>query len=460
MNSTPRVPSGPDLRTLLWACGAIANAYVVPVEAILLHILALGSALAGNLVSSKPTGSVAIDARYSLIVRSEDTRLPEWLERELTELLGRQQAIIEPRLPRAYHKKPMRALRRQLRTLELLGGKDDQEAQFLHGFIETEKRRKSYRFLLPVSSNQSNVNWTGKHSANPPAILANGIADFRKLLRGKAKEGSLWRLLGSGGSDGASVVGWVECEDFSKLSKRIGPESVACLGWQIEVPASAALVDNVVHPGLAASHLLRRLEVIRFGRTRFTFEPGPDDAALLGQQVANLALRLQLLPEGLRTSAVPDCMLSWHLAALLSALCWDGRNAPDPPKVTQCSALAVVLAEYLVHQHLHQFRQTFLADHPGLLEGIDRRMARLLPGHPCGHRDMQRRFRSLSKDQCLASLNRLLALGLAEECAPGRFRRMPPSQPGLRLSDFLSEYGHNSETAHDSTAARTDSTDK
>ncbi|MEO5715728.1 MAG: hypothetical protein ABIT37_19770 [Luteolibacter sp.] len=425
----------------------------------ILNILALASALAGNLVSSKPDGGEAHHARFSLIVRSNDSSVPEWMSREQHELLGRQQSVIDPDLPPFLSKKPMRALRRQVQAMEALGSGNDLEAQMLRGFIDSEKRRKAYRFLLPVSGEGSGVRWTGKHPGGAPAVLVNGAADIRKILRGKSKDGSLWNSLGQGGQGNGSVLGWIDSTGLGKLWQQLGSQQVRCLGWQVECPASTVLPDTIVHPSLAASHLLRRLEVVRFGSTRFTFYAAPSDIELLNQQVSNVALRLEQLPEDLRAAAVPDTLLAWHLAALLSALCWDGRNAPDPQQVSWCVQLAVVLAEYVVAQHLHHFRQTFLADHPALLEGLDRRMARLLPGHPCGVRELQRKFHGVNKDECLASLNKLVALGLAEECAPGRFRQMPPSPPSLRLSDFLSVYGLETETAADGCAARTDNTD-
>ncbi|MEO8614725.1 MAG: hypothetical protein ABI600_06260 [Luteolibacter sp.] len=251
----------------------------------------------------------------------------------------------------------------------------------------------------------------------------------------------------------------MDSHGHENLCKQFGSGKVRSLGWQIECPASCVLPDTVVHPSLVASHLLHRLEAVRYASTRFTFQPAPSDVELLDQQVSNVALRLEQLPEDLRTAAVPDTLLAWHLAALLTALCWDGRNAPDPVQASCCVQLGVVLAEYAVAQHLHHFRQTFLADHPGLLEGLDRRMARLLPGHPCGVRELQRKFRGVRKDECLASLNKLVTLGLAEECAPRRFRQMPPSPPSLKLSDFLSAYALKTETAADGCAQGTDSTD-
>ncbi|MEO8613870.1 MAG: hypothetical protein ABI600_01915 [Luteolibacter sp.] len=74
----------------------------------------------------------------------------------------------------------MRALRRQVRAMEALGSGNDLEAQMLRGIIDSEKRRKAYRFLLPVSGEGSGVRWTGKHPGGAPALLVNGAGDIRK----------------------------------------------------------------------------------------------------------------------------------------------------------------------------------------------------------------------------------------------------------------------------------------
>lgn len=458
MNADPNTP-GPDLRTLLWTSGSIADSYEVPMEAVLLHILALASALAGNLVSSKQNSGDALNARFSLIVRSEDSSVPEWMSREQQELLSHQQSVTDPELPEIYRKKPMGALRRQLRAMESIGNGNGIDAMFLRSVIDSEKRRKSYRFLLPVSGPGSEVRWKGKNPGGTPAILVNGMDDFRKLKRGGYKDGGLWSSIWQDGANGGSVLGWIASLGQEKLSKQIGPRKARSLGWQIDCPASIILPDTVVHPSLVASHVFQRLEVVRFAKTRFMFKPGPSDVKLLNQQASNLGLRLKQFPDDLRTIAVPDTLLAWHLAALFAALCWDGRNVTDPQQVSRCAELGVVLAEYVVVQHLHHFRRTFLPDHPELLEGIDRRMARLLPGHPCGVREMQRKFHGLKKDECLTSLHKLMVLGLAEESAPGRFRKMPLPQPSLRLSDFLSAYSQNLGTGCHSSVSPTDGTD-
>jgi len=86
----------PRLAHLLDVTEVMANLHSVPQEAVLLHALACGSALAGDLIRSKPPGAPDIPARFRLLISTPDAMLPPWIAEEWQYLGNRQKAPPDP----------------------------------------------------------------------------------------------------------------------------------------------------------------------------------------------------------------------------------------------------------------------------------------------------------------------------------------------------------------------------
>ena len=433
--------SSRGLMALLHSCGEVAEVYQVPLESVVVHALSIVSALAGDLILTNPTGAGPTKANFSLFLHSHDPSVPRWMEREHETLLHRWQCPKALSLPNLLPRKKKRDLQRHLLAVESLGGRDDIEAHFIRAVIERTKHEKRFRPICPVSGGRESAARIDT-GALPSTLLLRGARDLRTLVRGRGRNTGFWPLI-AGTSDNTigNLIGWTPTEALEEILKSLGPDDSHHLGWILGCSGTANSSSDTVEPNSISRCLLERLELLRFAKSLPVFKPSPEDVQLLNQQVENLGLRLEMLPEAQRAVAVPDRFLAWHLSGLLAAICGPGNGTHDPIAIKQCTTVGVTVAEYVVQNHLHTFRNRFPADRDLPLSGIDLRTFRFLGDQPGSVREMQRRFRGVNKQACLSILRKLTHLGLADLCDNGRFRKSPPPLVQLKLSDFLSESG-------------------
>jgi hypothetical protein len=427
MNSLPEL--SPMLRGLLISCDEIASVHGIPLEAVVLQTLAHASALAGDLVTSKPDGRAQLPAKFSVIVRTPDSDCPGWIGAEIDHLLSRQEQMLRA----GDQLGGVTKLRRQKRALQAIGAEEEDAGNSdIDQRIALAKRRPSFRFIHQVNQGKLHSGWEAPHRI---ALAATGLSAFRKLLS-RTKGDPYASLHGLDIAARPNVIGWISSRDWGRLAKETTPCQFTSFGWVVECCASNYRPEVDVAPRSVAAKVLQRLEIVRLGAIKFNFQPDESAKTLLDQHGNQVRLMLAGVPDSIRAHAMPDPSLAWSLAALLVALCGYGADEEARCSELQCTRVAGILASWVMGRHIHDYRQDFPADSVGLISGQDLRVFRFLTSTPAPVRSFQRRLRGVDKDSCLKSLHRLVAAGLAVEGARERFVAVAPPDRGSELSEF------------------------
>ncbi len=416
------------LNDLLTVAHCIAHVHGIPPQAVLLHTLAMASALAGDLVTSHPEGGALVPAKFSILIRTTDLNLPLWIDQEWQHLLERQSQVINAPPNPKYAAATVAALRRRQRILTALNNGSTFEASMIDSHLQSSKNKKTFRFLHVVGNGPCPPIGKGGRSIT---LAAPGIRALSKVLRSQGDPAGYVAMLDLGPADRSNLMAWVGSHDFKKLVQEAGRE-LPKLGVIIECPARSFLPDDTMVAKVAAAAMVQRLEAARFGSIRYQFRPTDEARCLLGRQAGQTRALLDQVPATTRTQALPDPHLAWHLSALLAALC--SGSGPEGQQTLHATSLGTALASWAIEQHIHHVRHAFPGDHLGPFEGQDLRVLRFLGDQPSTVRDIQRRFREVNKASCLMSLRRAVAAGLALEPQPERFAAVPV--PGHELSDF------------------------
>lgn len=415
------------LDDLLTVSHSIAHVQGVPPQAVLLHTLAMASALAGDLVTSHPEGG-PVPAKFSLLIRTPDLDLPLWIDQEWQHLLERQSQVINAPPNPKYAAATVAALRRRQRILTALNDGSTFEASMIDSHLQSSKNQKAFRFLHVVGNGKPAAIGKGGRSIT---LAAPGYRALRKVLRSKGNPAGYMAMLNLGPGDRSNLMAWIGIHDFKMLVQEAGGE-LPKLGVIIECPARSFLPDDTMVTKVAAAAMVQRLEAARFGSIRFQFRPTDEARCLLGRQAGQTRALLAHVPAASGLQALPDPDLAWHLSALLAALC--SGQGPEAEQTMHATSLGTALASWAIAQHIHHVRHAFPTDHLGPFEGQDLRVLRFLGDVPSTVRDIQRRFREVNKASCLRSLRRAVAADLALEPQPERFAAVPV--PGHQLSDF------------------------
>lgn len=428
-------PLTPNLRILIGGAMAVAQTHGIPLEAVLLHVLALGSALAGDLIRSKPTGSALVPAKFSLMLRTPDNELPYWVGDEWDYLLERQAQACHVSPAFAQDPKSIARLRRQRRVLMSLDGGADESVAEIDMMMAIARKRSRFSFFYRVSDR--------KAPFPPPAngrsltLAAAGLSQLLPILRSRVKTTGYWSMINAPAHSRSNLVAWVGERDWPALRKEAGQEHLSRLGWMVECPASRFCPEHHVPCDVAASKMLQRLETVRFGAIKLTFAPPPEARELLDRHVAECLALVHALPAFQREAALPDPYIAWHLAAILAVVgCPPTQGEDTQHAFNQSARIGCLLATWVVRQHLYHFRHAFPSYHEDRLVDLDLRIFRLLGTHPATVREIQRRLRGVGKAACLASLARSVDAGLAVEAESGRFAVMPPPR-GPDFTDVI-----------------------
>lgn len=429
----------PNLRTLIGGATAVAQTHGVPLEAVLLHVLAMASTLAGDLISSKPTGSGLVPAKFSVLFRTPDNELPHWVSDEWTYLADLQTQVCHLRPAFLQDPKSIARLRRQRRVLMSLDGGAYEGVADMDMMIALARCRSTFPFFHRVAGR-------GGPAVPPPtddrsiALAAGGLTELSLILRSRVKTAGYWARLHGRGLSRSNLLSWVPERDWRALCKDVGQEHFSRLGYALATRASRFCPESHAPCGVAASQMLQRLERIRFNSTKITFSPPAEARELLDLQVAESLALVHDLPSSQREAALPGPYLAWHLAAILAVVgCPPTQGDETLQAFHQAARIGCQLATWVVRQHLYHFRHAFPAFHEDRFVDLDLRIFRLLGTHPATVREIQRRLRGVDNATCLVSLARAVDAGLAAEVEPGRFAMVLPPPPGCELSDFLAE---------------------
>jgi hypothetical protein len=451
-------PSPPILRNLIAVADSVGLTHGVPLEAALFHALALGSGLAGDLVGSQTAASSRMPAKFSLVVRTYDDRLPLWIGDEWARLVRRQEESCNTRPMIGKRPHSIASLRRQRRVIQSLGAGFDDPLQLIDFAISQTKDKLRFRHFHRVGCQLPTL---PKKDVRTLALAAAGAAELRRVLRSRQKPKGLWHMLQGGESPRSNLIAWMRASEAEDICRETGKEHFSMLGYRLECPASIFCPETHVPCGLMATDLLRSFELVRSGKIAFAFTPPAEPAALLVRQVGETRALLDTLPEADRGAALPDVYLAWHLSAILAALCFAEARVESPEvALSQSARIGCRLASWVTVQHLHHFRHAHPSDGKGDFTGQDLRVFRFLGPEPATPRQFQRRLRGVDKASCLRSLNRALEAGLAVEPEPGKFAAEPPPPLGSGLSDFLSEFRLRQDSPPDNARNSTESTEK
>jgi hypothetical protein len=432
MDESPIPQLTPALRDLIFLGSDISRAHGVHPNAALIQLIAFGSALAGPLISSRPDGHRIVTARFSLTLRTPDLCRPYWIANEFYQLHRRQDEIRQI----GGTGLTLKSLRRRKKVTALLN--DENGADVINRQMEIVKRREQYCFIHPVSAKKPpSANGNGM----PMTLEVEGWAGFRKILNSRGQSHGYATLIEAGHSERANIVGWISKNDWKSLTKMAGSGYLPDLGWILSCPATTFSHEGTVPSRPAAVTLLQRLEAARFRSIQFAYHPSTGSKALLDWHAGETEKLLATLPDSQRDGALPDPYIAWHLSAILTALCCEGEGAELDSSIYQATCVGVLLASWLVRQHVYHFRHAYPADESGLFTGQDLRVLRFLGLEPVTVRSIQRRLRGVSAESCLASLRRAVSAGLAVENEFGRFGAFRPPPLDLTMSEFLSAFG-------------------
>jgi hypothetical protein len=448
----------PILRSLVGAADSTARTHGVPLEAVLLHTLALGSALAGDLVHSNPARSKLLAAKFSVVFRSPDTHLPLWIGDEWTRLAQRQEEASKVRLLNRKSPHAIAALRRQRRVIQALGTDLEMPTRLIDFALAMAKDRMMFRHLHRVNGRQPPVQQ--KRDVRTFTLAAAGAAELRRILRSREKPGGLWAMLEGAKGPPSNLIAWMRDCEVKDVCRETGKHHFSLLGYRIECAMSHFCPETEVPSGLLANNILQRLEVVRSGKIKFKFTPPAEAVALLNRQVEETQAQLNALPVADRGAALPDVFLAWHLSAILAALSCPTLPSESPELAFNQSAwLGCRIASWVVGQHLYHFRHAHPSDPEGEFTGQDLQVFRFLGPIPATPRQFQRRLRGVNKASCLRSLTRAVDAGLAIEPEPGRFAVEPPPR-GMEASEILSEFGLRQSFSPETLRNFTESTEK
>jgi hypothetical protein len=429
----------PLLHSLIGVADSVARTHGIPFEVVMLHSLALGSALAGDLIRSEPNGPRLMQSKFSFLFQTPDDRLPLWIDEEWARLARRQEETrnVRPILGKSPH--TVASLRRQRRIVQSLGLDSGNELDLIDSAIKMTKDKMMFRHIHRVDGRE--LPFQPKKEVRTLTLAAAGASELRRILKSRQKPKGLWAMLEGSEGPRSNLIAWMRDLDVKDIHRETGKEHYAVLGYRIDCPMSHFCPETDVRSGLMANNILRRLEVVRSGKIKFTFDPPAEAAVLLGRQVEETRALLATLPEADRGAALPDVFLAWHLTAILAALsCPETREEPPEIAFNQSAGIGCRLASWVVGQHLHHFRHAHPSDDRGSFTGQDLRVFRFLGPLPATPRQFQRRLRGVDKASCLLSLTRALEAGLAIEPEPGRFAVKPPPRR-IGLSESLSESG-------------------
>jgi len=422
------------IREIMRVAEYLAAIHGVLPEAMFIQMLAFGSALAGDTISSKPAG-IAMTAKFSLLIRTPDHGLPWWIAEEWKQLTKLQDTVLKsPPNPLFGTDKPG-ALRRRKRVAKLLNPDSDEDPLMIDCYMEGLKRRKDFGFIHRIGNDRVKV-------ANKPGktftLAAGGYRELHTVLRSRKSLCGHWALLNAGAAR-SHLLGWIRDRDWKTLVREAGMSDLAKLGLVIGCPATRFNPEIQTVPGLAAAQIISRLEITRFASIHYSFQPPEQALELLHQHAGQVRALVDAIPERQRAHALPDPYLAWHLSAIMAALCGEARGPEAANATYQATQIGVALASWVFHRHLYHFRQTFPADELGAFEGRDLSVLRFLTAVPSSVRQIQRRLRGVPKEICLLSLRRAVTAGLAIEEERERFVALPP--PARRMSEFVAELG-------------------
>ena len=417
---------------LLHVAEGTAGVHGVQPEAALLQMLAFGSALAGDMIVSKPAG-VTMPAKFSLLFRTPDPELPWWISEEWKHLGSIQDSVVNAKPNPIFGTEKPGALRRRKRVAKLLNPDSDEEIGMINCYMEALKCKRDFGFIQRVGRKDrvKVANRPGKTST----LAAGGFRELHAVLRSRNSPAGYWAQLNAGAAS-SHLLGWISARDWKRLVSEAGVNDLASLGVVIGCPATGFNPSIQAAPGMASAPIIRRLELTRFASIHYAFEPPEEALNLLCQYAQRVQALTDNIPERQRAHALPDRYLAWHLSALLAALCGKSQGLEAQIKTYAATKIGVALASWAIHLHLYQFRQTFPADENGAFEGRDLHVLRFLTAAPSTVRQIQRRLRGVSKEICLLSLRRAVTAGLAVEEERG-FVALPA--PACKMSDFLSE---------------------
>ncbi len=437
---TSHTTMSPILRNLLTAADAMAVAHGLPLEVTILHLCAMGAALAGDLVTSNPEGGPSIPAKFSVVFRTRDFSAPSWLADEWAYLERRQEEL--NRLPGSPLASPqaIAALRRETRAFDFVTQGTGEGPGIASALLDLSKNRKSFRHIQRVRG-------VGRPKCSIPhgstTFVAEGLSPLATIVGSYFRANGYWSRLTTAVADRSTVLGWVGSNDSPKYHQIVRPTGIATLGWLVACPASQ-LSHYDVAPKLLAETTLQRLELARFGSTRFPFEPPQPAKELLDRQVGRLQEIIAPCAPGGGKWLAPDEFLGWHLSSILAALCCDSRGEEFNVSLHQATRVGCAVAAWVFRQHVHLCRLAYPSDDAGWFKGQDLAIFRLLTSRPASVRDVQRRLRGVNKDTCLRVLRRAVRAGLVVETDVRHFGLRHLPSVSSELSDFLSEFDPNS----------------
>ena len=444
MNSRTRFPQPIEL--MLAEAEILAKLYQVPTEAVLVHTLAMASAVVGHLVTFRSAGNKGeTRATFPLAVITPDTAMPDWIGDQWQTL--QQQADAAETSERLFRSPAAIAEQRRMnRVMDLLNPHRNHIDSWLAETIVRSSNHKSFGQVIVISGRRIS---SPKQKQRPATRLATGLRLFRPSLRTLAKDSEATT------ATSPNHIAWLQKRDLRTLAREEGLPVLGKLGTVIGCGPATQPADQETQVPQMAALILRILSLAKFPNGRFNFRPSATVAESLDAETAKIREILNKVPACLKEHLVPEPRLAWHLSAILAAMCarQDDEDSGHPAAV-----VGVMLAAWAVRSHIHHIRQAFPADKEGLFEGRDLTIYRLLGHFPVPVRRLQRSLRGVCRDECLLSLNRAVSAGLAKETSAGHFAA--GSGPELEMSDFRSDQTTKRTPTLDSSPKSPDTTDK
>jgi hypothetical protein len=422
MNSPTRFPHPIEL--LMTEADILAKIHQIPTEAVLVHALAMASAMAGHLVTFLPTGTdQQTPVKIPLVMVTPDTSTPGWIGDQWQALKQIRDASDSSdelfRSPAAIAEQ-----RRMNRTMDLLDPYRNHGGNWLAEKLARQTDRKSFGHVI-----------TSKHRVpasmkdqRPVTQLAGGQREFRSLLRVLTKDP------GTTATPPQNHIAWLGLRELRTLAREEGPAVLSKLGTVVGCTAAIQPADDEIREQQMAALILKILAMAKFENRRFKFQPGTQVTESLDAEAAKTRAMLDGVPACLKDILLPEPRLAWHFAALLAAMC---AGQSDENSDLPAAVVGTMLASWAARSHVHHIRQAFPADEDGFFEGRDLTIYRLLGQLPIPVRRIQRSRRGENKAECLQSLHRAVNAGLAVETSPGHFATTPG--PKVDLSDFGSD---------------------
>lgn len=420
MNPEARFPH--PLELLIAETDGLAAAHRIPAGIVMVHALGMASALAGHLVTLRPSGTQSeIPATFPLTVFTPDYELPAWIQDDWQVL---QHLAAESNTPGELTRSPaaIAEQRRLNRTMDLLDPHRNHIGNHLMEALARASNRRSYGRIEVISEPR-----TPAAELNQPPVtrLIAGLRLFKPTLRALAKDPETVR------ATPPNHIAWLQTDDMKTLAREEGPAVLGRLGTILHCGAASPPANEGSQVTQVSALVFNILQRAQFRNGRFHFTPSPQVRDSLDAHAANVRSLITNGPDCLRDLLVPEPRLAWHFAALFAAMC---AGTQEEGSDHAAAVLGSVLAARTIRNHIVKIRRTFPADEQGFFEGPDLAVCRLLGQLPVPVRKIQRSRRGERKEDILRSLRRAIDAGLAVETSPGHFAAGPG--PVVELSDY------------------------